>query len=81
MTTWIVPPECQGQMIEVAYRSDGECVYRRTRDRSAGTIMVERMTWDVVNDAAPDVLFEPWNGEPKLPDLWQLDSMEYEVTR
>jgi len=79
MTAWIVPPECQGQMIEVAYRSDGEFVYRRTRDRSAGTIVVERMAWGDINDHDAD--YEPWNCEPDLPDLWELCEQEWESTR
>ena len=64
--SWIVPPECQGQIVEVAYGSqcDGT-YYRRTSDRSDGSV-----TYAVADasDCGCDrecECFDPTNREPK----------------
>lgn len=62
---WIVPPECQGQLVEVAYggSSDG-MLYRRCYDRSDRTTSY---AWaDAADCGCTDECrcFEPWNREP-----------------
>jgi hypothetical protein len=69
--TWHLPPENQGHMIEVLYASDGEFLYRRTRDLSERTDAVERIAWDRLADLAPDLVYEPWNEAPACPDAWE----------
>ncbi len=38
--TWLVPPRCQGQMVERAYALDGESglTWRRTTDRGSRVV-------------------------------------------
>lgn len=66
---WVVPPVCQGQIVEVAYASDRECsLYRRTFDRSDRTTSYERADLDDLEGE-----FEPWNGEPDVVGWESMD--------
>lgn len=42
---WRVPPENQGQMVEVSYTGDEEYVYERSFDRSPRTTSFRRRPW------------------------------------
>ena len=55
--TWIVPPQCQGQTVERAYACDDEAeiYWRRTTDRSDGSVSYESVECDD---------FDPANSEP-----------------
>ena len=53
-----VPPANQGQIVEVAYGQTDGIVYRRTTDRSDGSVSYECATADD-NDEG-----DYWNGEP-----------------
>ena len=70
--TFIVPPECGGQIVEVAYASDSEheLVIRRTTDQSLDPSDPERMVYasaeygDLIGD------YEPWNQAPESDAGW-----------
>lgn len=63
--TMIVPPECQGQIVEVSYGWFEGSLYRRTRDRSDGTDL-----WSVADERGAAKLAEtswhPVNSAPPL---------------
>jgi len=64
--SWIVPPRCQGQIVEVAYLAtvlNGGTVVRRISDRSERTVRYERAD-------GSDLALEPWNDEPQGLD-WE----------
>jgi len=71
---FITPPENQGQTITISYASDGERVYRETRDRSCGDIpgdsgrtVIECAQWADLGD----MQWGPQNGAPPVPErLW-----------
>lgn len=55
--TWHVPPECQGQIIEVAFgMADDGIVVRRTFDRSDRSVCYAT--------AELEGEWDPWNGSP-----------------
>jgi hypothetical protein len=63
-TDFIVPPECQGQIVEYSYATGGESpvvIIERRWDRSDGSVQYE-----AYEDGAPDGDFDPWNGAPCL---------------
>jgi hypothetical protein len=67
VTDWIVPPECQGQTVEVAYGTsdDDGTPYRRVTDRSASppAVTYEVLDWDrLVGE------WEPQNCAPEFTD-------------
>jgi hypothetical protein len=67
-----VPPECQGQIVEVAYMCAGPQMVRRIHDRSDGRTSYE------VADVGPDdsswyETFEACNGAPPLTDWAPID--------
>jgi hypothetical protein len=53
-----IPPECQGQIVEVSYGCDEDYVYRKTFDRSDRTTTYSRFEPFYDDD------FQPWNREP-----------------
>lgn len=61
-----VPPENQGQIVEVSYGCDAEYVYRKTYDKSDRTTSYARFEHPDTPEQEFD--FDPWNGEPKLGD-------------
>ena len=64
--TWIVPPECGGQIVEVAYATDSaDWALRRTADRSDRSVTYERAPLEDLEGE-----WEPWNGAPDL-DVWE----------
>ena len=74
--TFHVPPECAGQMIEVAYTRTPTQVFRRTRDEQ------QRVSYDVSSPLAADE-GDYWNEAPRnrrwreivpsMHDLWPVD--------
>ena len=59
---WIVPPENQGQIVEVSYASDHVGgIYRRTFNKSEGTVIIE--TANIADCGCENECncFEPWN--------------------
>ena len=68
---WHVPPECQGQMVEVAYTGDFEAERIVRRERSgvdSPTYAVADASALVVEDGHDEAVFAPWNGVPDVPD-------------
>ena len=69
-----VPPALAGQIVEVAYGSDGEYAYRRVTDHGSHTLASNwsRVFWDDAWAAVDgtDILWEPWNQEPQMPVPW-----------
>lgn len=61
-----VPPENQGQIVEVSYGCDGDYVYCKTFDQSDRTTSYARFEHPDTPEQEFD--FDPWNGEPKLGD-------------
>ena len=61
---WHIPPACQGQIVEVAYGSDGESFYRRTTNRSDRSVTYAAA--DVADCGCDDECdhWSPWNREP-----------------
>lgn len=58
---WDIPPECQGQIVEVSYGLDEDGLpWRRTVDRSSGDV-----AYSLLSDQPPE-LWEPWNCSPDL---------------
>lgn len=72
---WTVPPENQGQGVEVAYAADWESglILRRIHDRSvSGYITPESTTYEAADADALTGEFEPHNGAPSIPaDAWE----------
>lgn len=65
--TWHVAPEDQGQAVEVAYAADSEdgLIWRRTTDRSDGTVSYARADAYLLAEGA----YQPWNGAANLRAL------------
>lgn len=65
---FIAPPECGGQIVEVAYAmldDDGETVVVRTTDQSIAKGQPGRVVYEE-RELPDDEAFEPWNGAPTL---------------
>lgn len=63
MTTYHVPPEHQGQIVEDAFADAGEHgVLCRTTDHSDGAVRYYLFPW--LRNLHPDAPFDPWNGSP-----------------
>ena len=62
---WIIPPECQGQMVEVAYGDsyDG-MAWRCTTDRNDGSVAYEVAEMSDCGCDGECNCWEPWNVEP-----------------
>ena len=66
-----VPPECQGQIVEVAYMCAGDVILMRTTDRSDGSV-----SYQIAEIEADDwswyETYEQANGSPPIADdRWQ----------
>ena len=60
---WIVPPRCQGQIVEIAYLAHDCRLYRRSIDASDGEVCY----WEADLPEAPEGEgweFDPVNAEP-----------------
>jgi hypothetical protein len=76
--TYTVPPENQGQIVEVAYAVDAQAdlVVKRTADQSFAPGFPERVVFEVADVDEIEGDFEPWNQTPVVTeDCW--DSAEY----
>jgi hypothetical protein len=73
---WHVPPECQGQIVEVSYTVDAEAgvILERTLDRSDGSEVIVAYDYP-----ARDHTWDPWNGTPKLGRRLGRCTVEYEL--
>lgn len=63
--TWYIPPVCGGQIVEVAYRLDGEGnrLYRRITDKSPSAWGPSTWrAWSPLEEGD-----EPWNTDPDYP--------------
>lgn len=60
--SWIVPPVCQGQIVEVSYACDRNGAYRRSYDRSDRSTSYAFCAIEDCPDALCD--FDPANAEP-----------------
>jgi len=77
--SWIAPPICAGQIVEVAYALDldRERLWRRRTDRSDGSVSLEWVSYCDIPEDAFEAL-DPVNEEPQIDGaLWQ----EVEVAR
>jgi hypothetical protein len=78
---WIVPPENQGQGVEIAYAEGyNGTAYRRVTDLSDRSVSYERAFFADMDEEVADA-FDPANGEPAGIDWepcepWQV--IEYE---
>ena len=63
---FLVPPECAGQMVELAYASCSDGIVRRVTDRSDRETRYEWADWDDV-----DGEFSPQNVEPTASEWRQ----------
>jgi hypothetical protein len=73
---WIVPPECQGQIVEVSYASSCDGFYwRKTEDKSNRTVSYARANASDCGCFGECHCFEPWNSEPMAFD-WKEDMSE-----
>jgi len=73
----IVPPECQGQTVESSYGWHEGSLYRRTEDRSDGSVWWARADseesdalpegWIAVNGAPPCIGWEPCRDPEPVP--------------
>jgi hypothetical protein len=63
--SYLVPPVCQGQTVEVAYGADWEerIVVRRTHDRSDGRVSY---AYASAEELADEEQWEPWDHPPQL---------------
>ncbi|MFT3819834.1 MAG: hypothetical protein QM750_19850 [Rubrivivax sp.] len=58
--TFLVPGQCQGQIVEVAYAGCGAAgVLRRTTDRSDGSVAFAIREWEDDDEDLPGLNFEP----------------------
>lgn len=65
---WIVPPECQGQIVEVAYsKGSDRYAYMRVTDRSDNSVAYYVFDIEWLGDKAPK-RWEPWKGTPDVAD-------------
>lgn len=62
--TFVVPPRCQGQIVEYSYAADHENgrILLRVRDRS---MPISRQEKILARPMFEDEEFEPWNREPR----------------
>lgn len=68
---WIVPPACQGQIVEVAYAAPGDGYgYRRTTDRSDRSVTHEKVDFDSLDMTEEEfaTAWDPANAEPTIDD-------------
>lgn len=70
--SYIIPPECQGQIVEVSYLQQGDILLRRAEDRSEVPLSPARVQHYVVqlDDDEIDTI-EPWNAEPTPRGEWR----------
>ena len=68
---WYIPPECRGQIVEVAYgdRFDGKG-YRRITDRSDGTVKYAVTDLNDCSHTGECDCWETWNSKP-LKFKWE----------
>jgi len=64
--TYIVPPVCQGQIVTVAYATDGELIFQRCFDASDRTEAYYVSDFYALVDG-----WDPVNKEPELDDGWE----------
>lgn len=55
----VTPTECQGQMAEYSYTSDGEYVFVQIVDHSEKMVLVEAIEF------TDNIQFDPWNTRPE----------------
>lgn len=69
MRGYVVPPKCQGQIVEVAYQQVGDILLKRVTDRSepAGSVRY----YMAYLDADEIAIVEPWNVEPHPDCDWE----------
>ena len=74
---WVVPPACQGQIVERAYSrgcdEDG-MVWLRVTDQSVPKGHEDRVTYfrrELVEYEGELETYEPWNNEPGAGEGWQ----------
>ena len=67
-----VPPECQGQIVEVSYAGEHPAgIIRRVHDRSDRITSHSVCAWEDF-DGDDDREFDPWNSEPVVSeDCWE----------
>lgn len=58
--SWITPPECGGQAVEISYATCEAGVLRRIHDRSVGEITYDLAAWEDVQGEA-----QPWDESPR----------------
>jgi hypothetical protein len=78
-TAWIVPPKCQGQIVEVAYAYDSDAdgvVFRRVSDRSDGTTTYAVASLDDCGCDGECACFDPINSEPDGFDWTEIEIEE-----
>lgn len=66
MSSWIVPPEAQGQTVEVSYRWEEGFLFKRVHDASDQSETVYRMK-SFLSDEIPEG-WHPVNGHPPVPE-------------
>lgn len=72
VVSWIVPPSCQGQIVDVAYGWDGYgTVYRWVHDRSDGSNTYYSADAADCGCDAECSCFDPANREPSSVFAWQ----------
>lgn len=63
VSTWHVPPACQGQMVEIAYGIDDDGYpWRRTTDLSDRSVSYQALDEAQLSDDS----WQPWNREPSI---------------
>jgi hypothetical protein len=62
---FIVPPMCQGQMVEYAYACDADLIYVKIFDRSDRTL---KYSIHEHPENAKEGDWEPWNRTPAVGD-------------
>ena len=71
---WHIPPENQGQIVEVAYAACDGMAFRRVTDRSYTPGDERRTSYEgcMFDDLPEDFEWGPWNEEPEVPEhLWE----------
>lgn len=67
---FMIPPICQGQIVEVSYAADADRAYMRVFDRSDRSEDLYAVSWDDVSADEYDA-WDPANVEPGIDeDLW-----------
>lgn len=67
LSTFIVPPRCQGQIVEYAYATAPDTLVLRVTDRSDRSVTYHAID---LEDVQGDI--EPWNDEPS----YDVDDMQ-----